>query len=116
MADNQFSLLRTRRFLPLFLTQALGAFNDNVFRNALVILIAFRIAGLVSVDIDCNSSLAACLFILPFLLFSAGAGQWAEKYDKSLSTRRIKRLEIAIMVLAAIGFWLESISFLLGVL
>jgi len=116
MAGTQFSLLRTRRFLPLFLTQALGAFNDNVFRNALIILIAFRIAGLDSVDIDFYSNLAAGLFILPFLLFSATAGQWAEKYEKSRAIQRIKLLEIAIMFVAAVGFWLESIPVLMGVL
>ncbi len=116
MAGSQFSLLRTRRFLPLFVTQALGAFNDNVFRNALVILIAFRIAGLDSADVDFYSNLAAGLFILPFLLFSATAGQWAEKYEKSRAIRRIKLLEIAIMGIAAIGFWLASIPLLMAAL
>jgi 1-acyl-sn-glycerol-3-phosphate acyltransferase len=116
MAANQFALLRTRRFGPFFLTQALGAFNDNVFKNALVILIAFRIVGLSSEDIDFYSNLAAGLFILPFFLFSATAGQWAEKFEKSRSIRRIKLLEIAIMALAVVGFWLESVPFLLFVL
>jgi 1-acyl-sn-glycerol-3-phosphate acyltransferase len=116
MAANQFALLRTRRFGPFFLTQALGAFNDNVFKNALVILIAFRIVGLSSEDIDFYSNLAAGLFILPFFLFSATAGQWAEKHEKSRSIRRIKLLEIAIMALAVVGFWLESVPFLLFVL
>jgi 1-acyl-sn-glycerol-3-phosphate acyltransferase len=116
MAAHQFALLRTRRFGPFFLTQALGAFNDNVFKNALVILIAFRIVGLSSEDIDFYSNLAAGLFILPFFLFSATAGQWAEKFEKSRSIRRIKLLEIAIMALAVVGFWLESVPFLLFVL
>ena len=89
MAANQFALLRQRRFLPFFLTQALGAFNDNVFRSALVILIAFKAAELSSAAINFWSNLAAALFILPFFLFSAIAGQWAEKFEKSRSIRRI---------------------------
>ena len=116
MAANQFSLLRTRRFLPFFVTQALGAFNDNVFRNALVILIAFRVAGLDAADIDFYSNLAAGLFILPFFLFSATAGQWAERSEKSLAIRRIKLLEIGIMLLAAVALWTGSLPFLLAVL
>ncbi|MBB5015453.1 MFS family permease [Rehaibacterium terrae] len=116
MASNQFTLLKQRRFLPFFLTQALGAFNDNVFKNALVIMIAFKVAGLSSDDINFWSNLAAGLFILPFFLFSANAGQWAEKFEKSRSIRWIKLLEIFIMCMAAVGFWLESVPFLLGVL
>lgn len=116
MANNQFTLLKQRRFLPFFLTQALGAFNDNVFRSALVILIAFKASALSSEQINLWSNLAAALFILPFFLFSAIAGQWAEKYEKSRSIRRIKLLEVAIMGLAAFGFWLNSLPFLVGVL
>ena len=115
-AHSQFELLRTRRFLPFFLTQALGAFNDNVFKNALVILIAFKVAGLSSADINFWSNLAAGLFILPFFLFSASAGQWAEQKEKSRAIRQIKLLEIFIMLLAALGFWLNSLPFLIGVL
>ena len=116
MSQSQFGLLTQRRFLPFFLTQALGAFNDNVFKNALVIMIAFKVVGLTSTDIDFWSNLAAGLFILPFFLFSALAGQWAEKFEKARSIRRLKVLEIAIMGLAALGFWLESLPFLLFVL
>ena len=116
MAQSQFALLTQRRFLPFFLTQALGAFNDNVFRNALVILIAFGIAGLSSEQINTWSNLAAGLFILPFFLFSANAGQWAEKFEKSRSIRLIKLLEIGIMCVAAIGFWIGSLPLLVGVL
>ena len=116
MSQSQFSLLRHRRFLPFFLTQALGAFNDNVFKNALIILVAFHIAGLSSAQIDFYSNLAAGLFILPFFLFSANAGQWAEKHEKSRSIRWIKLAEIGLMSLAGIGFWLNSLPFLLGVL
>ena len=116
MSQSQFSLLRHRRFLPFFLTQALGAFNDNVFKNALIILVAFHITGLSSAQIDFYSNLAAGLFILPFFLFSANAGQWAEKHEKSRSIRWIKLAEIGLMSLAGIGFWLGSLPFLLGVL
>ncbi len=114
--SNQFSLLRSRRFLPFFLTQALGAFNDNVFRNALVILIAFRVTGLDAADVDFYSNLAAGLFILPFFLLSATAGQWAERSEKSQAIRQIKLLEIGIMVLAAIALWTGSLPFLMAVL
>jgi 1-acyl-sn-glycerol-3-phosphate acyltransferase len=114
--SNQFSLLRSRRFLPFFLTQALGAFNDNVFRNALVILIAFRVTGLDAADVDFYSNLAAGLFILPFFLLSATAGQWAERSEKSQAIRQIKLLEIGIMVLAAFALWTGSLPFLMAVL
>ncbi|MFB9068618.1 MFS transporter [Pseudofulvimonas gallinarii] len=114
--SNQFSLLRSRRFLPFFLTQALGAFNDNVFRNALVILIAFRVTGLDAADVDFYSNLAAGLFILPFFLLSATAGQWAERSEKSRAIRQIKLLEIGIMVLAAFALWTGSLPFLMAVL
>ncbi|WP_199699404.1 MFS transporter [Oleomonas cavernae] len=114
--DSQFSLLRQRRFGPFFLTQALGAFNDNVFKNALVILVAFGIAGLAQEQVNFYVNLAAVLFILPFFLFSATAGQLAEKYEKSRLIRAIKLLEIGIMALGAFGLWLSSIPVLLGVL
>ncbi len=116
MAKNQFTLLRRRRFGPFFLTQALGAFNDNVFKNALVILVAFQIAGLTSAQVDFYSNLAAGLFILPFFLFSALAGQWAEKHEKSAAIRRVKLLEIVIMVLAAAALYVQSLPLLLAVL
>ena len=116
MTPDQFSLLRQRRFLPLFLTQALGAFNGNLFKGALVVLIVFRIAGLSSTQVDVYSNLAALLFVLPLLLFSATAGQWAEKYEKSRSIRRVKLFEIGIAMLAAVALWLQSVPLLLGVL
>jgi 1-acyl-sn-glycerol-3-phosphate acyltransferase len=113
---SQFSLLKSRRFLPFFLTQALGAFNDNVFKNALIILIAFQgatLAGLASTELTIA---AAGIFILPFFLFSATFGQFADKYDKSRLIRLTKLLEIAVMGLGALGFALGSIELLLGVL
>lgn len=117
MSDqSQFALLGQRRFLPFFLTQSLGAFNDNVFKQALVAMVVF--AGLIETGIsDANFSLlAGGLFILPFFLFSALGGQLADKYDKALLARWIKGLEVLLMGLAAAGFLLKSMPMLLAVL
>jgi 1-acyl-sn-glycerol-3-phosphate acyltransferase len=115
-ANNQFGLLAERRFGPFFWTQALGAFNNNVFKNALVIMVAFQVTTLTADQVNRYVSLAAGLFILPFFLFSATAGQVAEKFDKAMLIRRVKLLEIGIMLLAALGFWLDSVPFLMTVL
>jgi 1-acyl-sn-glycerol-3-phosphate acyltransferase len=114
-SHNQFALLGTRRFLPFFVTQGLGAFNDNVFRNALLILVTYK-ASLATADSNLLTNVAAGLFILPFFLLSATAGQWAERSEKSRAIRRIKLLEVALMLLAAVGFALDSLPFLFGVL
>jgi 1-acyl-sn-glycerol-3-phosphate acyltransferase len=116
MSGTQFGLLKQRRFLPFFVTQALGAFNDNVFKQALIILITTRILGLSQDDKSFWTNVAAALFILPFFLFSANAGQWAEKFEKSRSIQFIKLLELAIMGLGAAGFWLDSLPVLLAAL
>jgi hypothetical protein len=71
---SQFDLLRQRRFLPFFLTQALGAFNDNLFRNALLVMLTYRIAGIDAAQAGVYANVAAALFILPFFLFSARLG------------------------------------------
>ncbi len=109
-------LLSARRFLPLFLTQFLGAFNDNIFKNALVILITYRAATQVGIDGAMLVTLAAGIFILPFFLFSATAGQVADVYEKSRLIRIIKMAEIVIMALGSVAFWLGDITLLLGVL
>lgn len=98
--QGQFSLLTKRRFLPYFLTQALGAFNDNLYKNALLLLIAF---GGISAQSDSAllTNLAAGLFILPFFLFSPIAGQIADKFEKSKLIKWVKGLEVIIMGLAA---------------
>ncbi len=97
---SQFTLLGKRRFLPYFLTQALGAFNDNLYKNALLLLIAF--GGMTSQDNSALlTNLAAGIFILPFFLFSPIAGQIADKTEKSVLIRWVKRLELAIMAIAA---------------
>ncbi len=110
------SLLASRRFAPFFWTQALGALNDNLVKNALVILVTFGIAGLSEGQRLLYVNLAAGLFILPFFLFSATSGQVAEKYEKAALIRQIKLLEIGIALLAAVGFWLQSPGLLLAVL
>jgi MFS family permease len=110
---SQFYLLSTRRFLPFFVTQFLGAFNDNVFKNALVVLLTFQAASWTTLSPGVLANLAAGIFILPFFLFSATAGQVADKYDKALLARGVKLLEITIMVIAGAGFALHSLTVLL---
>ncbi|MDZ4814390.1 MAG: MFS transporter [Pseudomonadota bacterium] len=114
--QSQFALLRQRRFLPFFLTQALGAFNDNVFKNALVVLIVFNVVGLSTDQQHELTNLAAALFILPFFLFSATSGQLSDKFDKSRLAQIVKVLEIAIMVVAYFGFTRQNIPLLLVLL
>src|SRR4030095_9523321 len=110
---NQFSLLRQRRFAPFFWTQFLGAFNDNVYKSALVIMFAFQGAALTTIDSDTLINLSAGLFILPFFLFSATCGQIADKYEKSRLIQYTVALEIILMALGAVGFYLQSLSLLL---
>lgn len=112
---SQFSLLGRRRFAPFFWTQALGAFNDSAFRNAMVMLAAVGM-GLSQGQIALYSNLAPALFILPYFLFSATAGQLAEKFEKTRIIRFVKLFEIAAMLLAAWGFHTHNLHLLLGVL
>ncbi len=117
MSDSsQFSLLRQRRFLPFFLTQFLGAFNDNIFRNGLVILITFQGVLVAGMEAGQLANVAGALFIFPFFLFSAIAGQLADKYEKAILFQRIKLLEVGLMMLAALAFMTTSYLGLLGVL
>ncbi|MCL1875239.1 MAG: MFS transporter [Synergistaceae bacterium] len=113
---NQFSLLRSRRFLPLFLTQFLGAFNDNFFKSAMVMLITYRLAERAGYDARILVNVAGGVFILPFFLFSAPAGQLADKYERSILVQFIKIAEIVVMAGAALGFYLENIPLLMIVL
>ncbi|NID04892.1 MFS transporter [Luteibacter jiangsuensis] len=112
---SQFSLLAKRRFAPFFWTQALGAFNDNAFRNAMVMLVAFQM-GLPDAQVSLYTNLAPALFILPYFLFSATAGQLAEKFEKTRIIRYVKLFEIAAMAIAAVGFFTHHVSLLLVVL
>ncbi|MCI4568336.1 MFS transporter [Lysobacter sp. CFH 32150] len=111
MAHNQFELLKQRRFLPFFLTQALGAFNDNVYRQAIIGLLFWL--GVSPADRTLYTNIAPALFILPYFLFSATAGQIAEKLEKSKLIRITTMMEIAIMSLAAIGFLTQNMVVLL---
>lgn len=112
---NQFTLLGKRRFLPFFSTQALGAFNDNLFKNVLLLFIAF--SGLYSQEASTALiNLAAGLFILPFFLLSPIGGQLADKYEKSSLIRKIKLAEITIMSAGAVALWFNYVPGLLAIL
>lgn len=114
MADqSQFRLLAERRFGPFFATQFLGAFNDNVFKNALVILIAFQLTQTGGLAPEVLVNLAGALFIAPFFLFSATAGQLADRYDKARVIRAVKLFEIAIAVLGGIALANRNVTLLL---
>jgi 1-acyl-sn-glycerol-3-phosphate acyltransferase len=102
--------------MPFFITQALGAFNDNVFKNGLAALLVFESSQLAGLNTDQVINLSAMVFILPFFLFSAMFGQFADKYEKSAQIRNIKLFEVFIMLTATLGFWLDSLPLLLCVL
>lgn len=110
--SNPFNLLSQQRFGPFFWTQGLGAFNDNVFKTALITQVAFNTASLTTLDGATLATLLPGLFILPFFLFSASAGQLADKYEKSQIIRLVKVLEICIMLFASIGFLSRSLIML----
>jgi 1-acyl-sn-glycerol-3-phosphate acyltransferase len=109
---SQFDLLRERRFAPFFWTQFLGAANDNVYKNALVIFVAFHATTLTSLDPNTLVNLAGAVFIAPFVLLSATAGQLADKLEKSRLIRWIKLFEIAIMAIGLAGFWMRDLALL----
>ena len=106
-------VFRNRGFWPFFFTQFSGAFNDNVFKNAIGILIAYRAYSIGGISPEQMVSLCGGIFILPFFLFSAISGQLADKFSKPALIRIIKALEIAIMTLGMIGFIYENIFLLL---
>ncbi len=118
---SQLQLLKSRRFFPLFISQLLGSFNDNVFKNALVIMIGYRVMHHTESNFHRLAALAVGIFILPFFLFSAYAGQVADKYEKAVVIRGIKLVEAIIMILAAAALAAHNITlmaialFLLGV-
>ena len=112
---SQFQLLFTRRLGPLFTTQFFGAFNDNLFKAALTVFFVY--GGLVAAEqTDLVVNAAAGLFVLPFFLFSAMAGQFADKYEKSRLIRGVKLLEIAVALLAGAALFLQSLTLMLVVL
>lgn len=114
---SQFALFKQRRFVPFFLVQFLGAFNDNLFKNGLTNLITFQAAIWIPIWMTWDSAtlvnFGAMIFILPFFLFSATAGQLADKYEKSMLIRRIKLLEIGIMAFAVVALWSHQLVLLL---
>ncbi len=114
--SNQFALLGTRRFLPLFMTQFLGAFNDQVYQKAFVALVTYRLADKVGVPIPMLGVIASGLFILPFAVVTPTAGQIADRVDKAVMMRWVKAWEVVVMALAVIGYHLENIWFLYFVL
>src|SRR6185295_6490167 len=109
-------LLTTRRFAPLFVTQFLGAFNDNLLKSALGIVVTYRIAEQLHVAASSLVMLAGGLFIAPFFLFSGASGTLADRTDKAAIARWVKVAEIAIMALGAWGLWQQSVPALLAAL
>jgi MFS family permease len=105
-------LMRKRRFLPLFVTQFLGAFNDNLFKTAMVILVTYYVYSDPTKEAVFNA-ISGAVFILPFFLFSALAGQLADSTDKARIIRIVKTAEIAIMVFGAAGLLIHSIALML---
>lgn len=114
MRPSQFSLFAQRRFAPFFWTQFCGALNDNVFKTALLTALTFDALNWTTLDRGTLNNLIPGLFILPFVLFSALAGQMADKFEKSRVIRLVKLLEIAIMLIAAIGWWQHSLWLLVA--
>jgi 1-acyl-sn-glycerol-3-phosphate acyltransferase len=109
---SQFALLGERRFLPLFLTQFFGAANDNVFKFAFTVLATYSAAEWGGMEPKSAGAVIGGVFILPFVLFSATAGQLADKYDKAALTRFVKNLEIAIMLAIGAGFVWQIVALL----
>ncbi len=117
MSDHgQFHLLRSRRFLPLFTTQFLGAFNDNAYRFALVLLVTFNATYAAQIDSRVVVTASAGIFILPFFLFSAIAGQMADRFEKSRLIFFVKLFEIVVMGSAAVAFFVGDVWLLLAIL
>ena len=111
---SQFGLLRTRRLLPLFITQFLGAFNDNLYKFALTLILVY--GGMIGEDAtDLLVNVAAGLLILPFFLFSATAGTLADRYEKARLIRYVKLGEIVVAVLAATALYVQNVTALLAV-
>jgi 1-acyl-sn-glycerol-3-phosphate acyltransferase len=109
---SQFALLKQRRFAPFFWVQFLGAFNDNLFKTALIVILAFEAASWTSMSASTITNLIPGLFILPYVVFSATAGQIADKFEKAGLARFVKWLELVIMLVAGAG-WLTHTLWLL---
>ncbi len=116
MGHFNFALLGQRRYLPFFIVQFFGAFNDNVVRFAMIILASYTIYRVHPEQAAQLGLIAGALFMLPYFLFSALAGQLADGMDKARLIRIIKLAELAIMCIAMLGFWQQSVAILLGAL
>jgi 1-acyl-sn-glycerol-3-phosphate acyltransferase len=114
--SSQFRLLGERRFVPFFIAQALAAFNDNLFKNVLIILATFQTTQYTRIAPELLANIAAGLFILPYVLFSGVAGQLSDRYDQARVLKVVKGAEIGIIGVAALGFIQHSIAILLGAL
>jgi MFS family permease len=117
---RQFTLLREQRFAPFFLTQLLGALNDNLFKIAFTSLVTYHASRFAGVDAASAAFMISAIFILPFVLFSATSGQIADKLDRARLMRLVKVLEVCIMLVGLAGFWFYSapllyvVTFLMG--
>nr|WP_315486327.1 MFS transporter [uncultured Undibacterium sp.] len=111
---SQFTLLKERRFAPFFWTQFFGAFNDNVFKTALLTVLTYDALTWTTMDVSLLNNLIPGLFILPFVLFSATSGQLADKFEKGRVARYVKLLEIGIMAIAAYGWMSHNIWILIA--
>jgi MFS family permease len=114
--NSPFQLLNKRRFLPFFLVQFLVAFNDNLFKNALIVLVTFHATSWTTLAVPVINNIASGLFILPSIVLSPISGQLADKYDRALITRLTKMFECAVALLVIVGFWLHSLWILMGAL
>lgn len=108
------SLFKHKTFRPFFSTQFLGAFNDNIFKNALAVFITYQAIN--EVEAGKISGFAGALFIVPYILFSMFAGQLSDRYEKAAFIKKTKLAELIIMLLGAVGFWFSNVYFLLLVL
>lgn len=113
---NTSHLFKTRRFVPLFIAQFFGAFNNNAFRNALLIWMTYSSIKNSAQHASIMVTVAAALFVLPFFLFSATAGQLADKCPKAKLTQKIRLFDVVLMLTVVIGFLIQSSGFLLFVL
>jgi len=109
-------LLTARRFAPLFWVQALGAFNDQVFKTGFLVLLTYRLAAEMGLNASLHNTIAGALFIIPFALVAPTAGMVADGVDKAKMMRVIKGLEIVLMILGAIAFHVQSLALLYGLL
>ena len=113
---SQFHLFTQRRFLPFFVTQFLGALNDNLFKNALLVIVVSSAVAGSEASTNFTTNFAVGLFILPFFLFSTTAGQLADTYDKAMLMRRVKITEILIMLAGSYALMTQNLNFMLLIL